>query len=190
VRCDQLDLRRVHVGALYPQHPSAAGRAEEHVALAQQRLRATLVENHAGVRLRGHRKGDAVRDVGLDEARDHVDRRPLGGHHHVHAGRPADLAKTGDGVLHVVGRHHHEVGELVDHEQYVRQRPLALALTQTVEVPQLGRSGGHHEIVPSGDLVDHVHECVAGLVHVDQSGARLAPSANEYAACCKFEYAK
>ena len=114
-------------------------RAEEHVALAEQALGAALVEDDARVGLRRHGEGDARRDVGLDQAGDDVDRRPLRGDHHVDAAAAAQLAEADDGVLHFGGRHHHEVGQLVDDDHDVRQRLLARARELLVEVADVLR---------------------------------------------------
>ena len=55
--------------------------------LEGSRLR--LVQNRAAVRLRGHAKGDAAGEVGLDQPRDHVHGRPLRRDHQVKA-RPRE----------------------------------------------------------------------------------------------------
>ena len=52
-RRQRLDLRLVDVGALDALQPRRADRREEHVALAEQRLGAVAVEDHARVGLRG-----------------------------------------------------------------------------------------------------------------------------------------
>ena len=102
-----------------------ADRREEHVALAQQRLGAVLVEDHARVGLRGHRERDPRRDVRLDHAGDDVDARGLRGEHEVDADRAGLLGEADDRVLDVGRRDHHQVGELVDDAQDVRQRLVA-----------------------------------------------------------------
>ena len=66
-------------------------RQQEHVALADQALGAGLVEDDPAVGQRRHREGHAGRDVGLDHAGDHVDRRALGGEHQVDAHGPGHL---------------------------------------------------------------------------------------------------
>ena len=79
------------------------------------------VEDDARVGLGGRHERDPGRDVRLDQARDHVDARPLGGHHQVDADRPGHLGDPADGVLDVAGGDHHEVGQLVDHHHDVRE---------------------------------------------------------------------
>jgi hypothetical protein len=70
---DRRDLRLVDVRALDALELRRADGREEHVALAQQRLGAVLVEDHARVGLRGDRERDPRRHVGLDHAGDDVD---------------------------------------------------------------------------------------------------------------------
>ena len=76
------------------------------------------------VRLR-HGEGHAGRDVGLDDAGDDVDGRPLGGDDQVDADGAGLLGDAGDGLLDVAGGDHHQVVELVDDDDDVRQ-PLEL----------------------------------------------------------------
>ena len=51
---------------------------EQHVAVAQQRLSAGLVQDGAGIDLGRHLQGDAAGEIGLDEPGDDIDRGPLG----------------------------------------------------------------------------------------------------------------
>ena len=46
-----------------------------------------------------HLEGDAAGEVGLDDAGDDVDRRPLGGDDQVDADGPGQLGQAADGVL-------------------------------------------------------------------------------------------
>jgi hypothetical protein len=50
---------------------------------------------------------------------------PLGREDEVDADRARLLRQPDDGVLHVLRRDHHQVGELVDDDEQVRQRRLA-----------------------------------------------------------------
>ncbi len=94
---------------------------EQHVAVAQQGLGARLVEDGARVDLRGHLQRDPAGEVGLDEAGDDVDRRPLGGEDQVQAGGARLLGEARDRGLDVLGGDHHQVGELVDDDDDVGQ---------------------------------------------------------------------
>ncbi len=83
---------------------------------------------HPAVGQRRDREGHAARDVGLDHTRDDVDRWTLGGDDQVDADGTGHLGDAHDGVLDVAGRHHHEVVELVDHDEDERQRLRRLGL--------------------------------------------------------------
>ena len=72
----------------------AAARHKEHVAPAEQRLCALLVENGATVELGGDAITEARRKVRLHRARDHIDRRTLGCNDHVDAGGACHLCKA------------------------------------------------------------------------------------------------
>ena len=97
--------------------PGGLGRpvgVEEAVAPAQKLLRAGAVQNDAGVDGGADGESRPARYVRFDEARDDVRRRPLGGHDQMDGGGPAQLGDAADAVLHLVGGHHHQVGQLVD----------------------------------------------------------------------------
>ena len=119
-------------GALDPLQLRAAGAAEEHVPLTQQGLGPALVEDHPGIGLRGDGEGDPGRDVDLDRAGDDVGRGPLRREHEVDAGGAGLLGEADDRVLDFGRGDHHQVRELVDHAEDVRQRRL----------PLLDRGGG------------------------------------------------
>ena len=91
-----------------------ARRQIEHVALPEQLLRAVAVEDGAAVHPGGDVKRDPGGHVGLDQARDHVDRRPLRGEDDVDAHGARLLGQAGDRGLDLLGRRHHEIGQLVD----------------------------------------------------------------------------
>ena len=63
---------------------------------------------------------DAGRDVGLDQAGDHVDAGPLRGEDQVDAGGARLLRQAGDQLFDLLADHHHQVGQLVDHDHDVR----------------------------------------------------------------------
>ena len=72
------------------------GRHVERVAVAEQAVGADRVENRARIRTRGDLERDARREVRLDEAGDHVDRRALGGDDQVDAGGARLLREARD----------------------------------------------------------------------------------------------
>ena len=81
------------------------------------------------------------------------DRRALGGDDQVDADGAGHLGDAADRLLDVAGRHHHQVVQLVDHDQDERQ-PLVLATGSSPE-PSSGRQlapveGG----VVAGDVAD------------------------------------
>ena len=97
------------VGALNTGEAGGLFRRKEHVALADEFLRARAVENGARIGLRTHGKGDAAREVGFDETREYVHRRPLGRDDEVDAHRARHLRQAAKVLLHVTGRRHHQV---------------------------------------------------------------------------------
>ena len=56
------------------------------------------------------------------------------------ADRPRLLREADDGVLHLLRRDHHQVGQLVDDDQQVRQRLLAAAAQSPVHLRQAPRA--------------------------------------------------
>ena len=77
-------------------------RLEEHIAAAEQSLGSGLIEDHPAVDAGGHRKGDARREIGLDQAGDNIHRWALGGDDQVNAGRAGQLGQAGDQPLGLV----------------------------------------------------------------------------------------
>ena len=160
VRGDAGDLLLGHEGALDPLHLRGSRGPEQHVALAEQRLRPALVEDHPRVGLRGDGEGDPGRDVDLDRPGDDVGRRALGREHEVDAGRARLLGQADDRVLDLGRGDHHQVGELVDHAEHVRQRRLADPLAGPVELGEVAAAGLGHDPVAVLHLADQVGEHV------------------------------
>ena len=94
-------------------------RQQQHVALADQLLGTRLIEDDAAVGEAVDRVRGACRDVGLDDAGDDVDRRPLRRHDEVDPDRAGLLGDARDALLDVARRDHHQVVELVDDDQDV-----------------------------------------------------------------------
>ena len=105
-----------------PDESGRRGREIEHVAAAEQLLGAVAVEDRARVDLRRHAERDASRQIGLDEARDDVDRGALRGEDQVNPDGAGHLREAADRFLDLVARHHHQVRELVDDHDDERQR--------------------------------------------------------------------
>ena len=95
------------------------------------------VEHDASVGLaRGHQR-DPARDVRLDQAGDDVDARTLRRDHEVDPDGARHLRDPADRVLDVARRHHHQVGELVDHDHDERH-VLVLVLVADREPERAG----------------------------------------------------
>ena len=65
-------------------------------------------------------------EVGLDDARDDVDRGALRCDNHMDSGGATHLGKTDDKFFYFISRDEHEVGELVDDDDDVRKRGACL----------------------------------------------------------------
>ena len=98
-----------------------AGRQIQHVAFAEQFVRAHRVENRARVHPRRALERDARGDVCLDDAGDDVHARPLGGDDAMDARRARHLRDARDGHFHVGGRHEHQVRQFVNDDDDVAQ---------------------------------------------------------------------
>src|SRR5919106_1552410 len=133
-------------------------RLEEHVALAEEALGATAVEDHAAVRLAGDREGDPRGHVRLDHSGDHVHRGALRGQHEVDADGAGLLREADDGVLDLLGGDHHQVGQLVDDDEQVRQRLLAPLLEGAVELRKVAGAGEAHSLVAAVHFREDVGE--------------------------------
>jgi hypothetical protein len=109
----------------------------------------------------------AGRDVGLDQAGDHVHRRPLGGQDQVDAGRARLLGQAGDQLLDLLADHHHQVGQLVDDDDDVGQplQRLGLFRRQAEGVGnELAAGLGLVDLlVVAGQVAPLAHELVAAL---------------------------
>ena len=115
------------VGRMQAHQPAGAGRQEEHVAAAEQRFGAVGVEDGARVDLGGQAEADARGHVGLDQAGDDVDARPLRGQNQVNADGARHLREPRDGLFNVGAVEHHQVGQFVDDDDDVGQRLFVFA---------------------------------------------------------------
>ena len=173
--------------AVYALREARARRQVEHVAMAQQRFGSHLVEDGPRVDLAGDLKGDTRRDVGLDETRDHVHGRPLGGQDQVDARGARLLRQPGDEFLDLLAGHHHEIGQLVDDHDHIGQGRERHRLARLVERaqrvgerrPALRRFGhapveprdiphpqARHEAIAPVHLGDTPTQGVGGVAHV------------------------
>ncbi len=103
-----LNFRGIHKGILDAQQIGAG--AQQCIAAAHQLLGAIAVQDGTAV----HLADDAVRqaggEVGLDDARDDIDRRPLRGDDQVQPGCTTQLRQADDGRLYLLASGHHQVG--------------------------------------------------------------------------------
>ena len=118
-----------------------AAKLVEHVAVAKEALGTRLVEDDARVHAIVDRKRHAVVDVCLDEARHDVCRGALRGNDEVYAGSAPQLGDAHNRGLDVLAGNHHEVRELVDHDDEIRHvlwRVLHVSVLVTVNVTVVG----------------------------------------------------
>ena len=123
---DSLNLLVGDEAALYTGRFALAERRVEHIALADQLFRAGRIQNDAGFDLAGYRKRDARRDIRFHDAGDNVRRRSLGRDNEVHTCGTRFLRDTADGVLDLLGGDHHQVGQLVDNDDDLREHLILL----------------------------------------------------------------
>ena len=144
---DELDLAVRHEGALRPDGLRRVGGHPEHVAAAEELLRAGHIDDRAGIDGGCGSKRDASGDVRLDEAGDDVDRRPLRPDHEVDARRPGQLRDPGDLFLDLNRCLEHQIRELVDDQDDVRD-PVAARLFLVVRGDVAGTGAREEPIAP------------------------------------------
>ena len=115
------NLRLRDVGAVDALRLGAAGRQEQHVSVAQEPLGANSIENRAGVDTRGDLKRKAGGEIGLNQAGDHINRRPLRGQDQMNARGPPHLGQAGDRLLDLPTDGEHEVSQLIDYNNEIGQ---------------------------------------------------------------------
>ena len=110
-----------HKRAMHAHRKACARGHVKHVAHAQQGFRAHLVEDGAAVNLAAHLEGNAGGDVGLDQARDHIDTGALRGQNQVNTRSARLLRQASDQFFDLFAHHHHQIGQFIDHDDDVRQ---------------------------------------------------------------------
>ena len=105
--------------ALHPGGLSGSQREVEHIAPAHQLLGPLGVQDDPGLHGGGHGEGDPAGDVGLHQAGDYIGGGPLGGDDQVHPAGAAHLGYPADGLLHLLGGHQHQVGQLIDDHHHL-----------------------------------------------------------------------
>ena len=181
-------------GAVNANRQAGARRHVEHVTVAQQLLGATLVNDGARVDLAGDLERHARRNVGLDQAGDHVHRRPLCREDQVDTRRPRLLGDTGDQLFNLLADDHHHVGKFIDHHHDGRQLGQqwcfivnAFALVQRVsqrcagvlgfldlgiEARQVTHAHLRHQLVAALHLGNAPAQGIGGVLHVGDHRAQ------------------
>ena len=161
---DELDLLVRHEHALGADRLGHVRRLPEEVAAAEELLGAGHVDDRARVDRRRGRERDARRDVRLDEPGDDVDRRALRRDDEVDPRSARELRDAGDRFLHLDRRGHHEVRELVDDDDDVRDP--VLSGPRLVVALDVARGRAREEPVAPVHLADRPVERVEDLVVV------------------------
>ena len=153
---NSFDLLVGDEAALYTGRLALTERCIQHITLADQLFCAGRVQNDTRLDLAGYRKRDTRRDICLHDTGDNVSRRTLRCYHKVHACGSCLLRDTADGVLDFLGGDHHQVSQLVDNDDDLRQHLILLGMTV------LGLLGfglfGTHEVVIA-DQIAHLMVC-------------------------------
>ena len=156
------DLGLIDPRALNAHGGGGAGPQIEGIALTGEGLGPVLVEDDARVQLGGGGEGQARGHIGLDQAGDHGGDRALRGQHQMNTGGTGQLGDALDGGLDVLGRGHHEVGELIDdHQEIGIGRDDALRTGQGLDLPR-----AHRPVEVVDVLVAEGGEIVVAGVHL------------------------
>ncbi len=129
-----LQLGIGNIDTLQASRHGRIGRLKQHVAAAEQPLRARLVENDPAVNRGGDGKSNAGREVGFNQAGYHIDGWALGSNYQVNARRPSQLSQPRQHPFSLIGRHHHQVGQLINDKDQIGQFLLAFFLHLLVVV--------------------------------------------------------
>ena len=111
---DPRDVTVRDIGALHAGWLRVSLRIVKHIAPSKQFLRAVHVKNRAAVHPTRDRQGNSRRHIGLDLSGHNIDGWALRRDDQMNARRPGQLRQAADRVLNVLGRNHHEVGQLVN----------------------------------------------------------------------------
>ena len=157
--------------ALHTQRLARADGRVEHIAHADELFRAGGIKNDAALKRGRDRKGDAARDVRLHEAGDDIGRRALRRNDEVHTRSAAHLRHAADALLHLFGGAEHEVGQLVDDDDDLRQRlPVGFVLLQGVVACQIAHLRLGKQAVALEHLHDRPLQCAGCLLGVGHDG--------------------
>ncbi len=180
-------------GAVYTNRQTGTRRQIEHVAVTKQLFGTTLIEDGARIDFARYLERHTGRDVGLDQAGNHVHRRALRGEDQVDAGRAGFLRDTGDQLFDLLADDHHHVGKFVHHhndgrqrlqrwrlvvhafatEQRIGQRCAGFfgVLDLAIEAREVTHAHRRHQFVTALHLGDAPTQGVGGLFHVGNDRA-------------------
>src|SRR5690554_3792272 len=111
----------VNEGSVYPNWQAGTWWKVQHVAVAQQLFGAALIKYGTGVNLGRHLERHPRRDIGLDQACDHIHGWPLGSKNQMDTGGTGLLGNAGDQLFHLFADNHHHVSKFVDYDNDERQ---------------------------------------------------------------------
>ena len=135
-----------------------------------------MVEDGLRVDLRDDAEGNTGREVGLDGARDDVDRRTLRSDNQVDADGTSQLGDTGYRGFHLTACGHDEVGKLIDDQHNVGQETVTFSREQPARLELLvvfddvSALGGFEEVVTLVHLYAQGIECAHHFLHIGDDG--------------------
>ena len=121
-----MDFFIAHKSAVHTSGYGRAGWQVQHIAVTQQRFGAHLIKNSARINPRRHLKGNARRNIGLDESGNYINGWALCRQNQVNARGARLLRQARDQFLHFLADDHHQIGQLIDDNHHERQWPQVL----------------------------------------------------------------
>ncbi len=116
-----MDFFITHKGSVNANRHGGVRAGVEHIPHPQQRFRATLIENGAGVDFAGHGKCDTRRNVGFNQTGDDIHGRTLRRQHQVDTRRTRLLRETRNQLFDFFTDRHHQIGKLIHQHHDIRQ---------------------------------------------------------------------
>ena len=153
MRDDRFNFVGRNKAALHAGRLALAQRRIQHIALADELFRAGRIQNDTRLNLAGYGKRDTGRNVGLHDAGDNIRRGSLGCDHQVHACGTGLLRDAADRGFDLLGGDHHQVGQLVDDNDNLRQY-LILLRCAALLLLGLGALGAHQVVIT--DQIAHL----------------------------------
>ena len=112
--------------ALNAKRLTDANGRKEHIALPHQFFRALGIQNDTGLHSGSYRERDPGGNICFHQTGDHIRRGPLGCNNQMHSGGTAHLGNTADRVFHFLRCNQHQVGQLIDDDNYLGKLLAAL----------------------------------------------------------------